>query len=193
MHWFVEYMKSFASSSRKASVGQNVEQIWLDDLYMEEFVPNENIGFLFDNMKAIETIRKNDYGFNDCHIIERPHIQLIQRRIDTHRFVEFLEKSGFKKCDGTKLDKESIKSYAQSAIKLHRLGQLRLYFEETEGLVSRIGIKVELITSVKEYDLILGFLQKLEATHELVIADWWKKQVIDSEKKLKAYLMEMFK
>jgi len=160
---------------------------------MEEFVPNENVNFLLDEMQAIETVRKNEHGYKDCHIIRRPPTPLHQRRVDVSNFVDLLDHTGFMQCTRIRLDKESTRSYAHSAIKVHRLGQLKLYFEEKEGLVSRIGIMVGLITSVKEFDSITSFLLKLEVDYDLVIVDWWKKQVIDSDEKLKNYLMEMFK
>ncbi len=186
LNWILKYFKNSI---------EDIETLWWDNMFMEEFIPSENKTFLTSEFKSINSNNGNKYGYEKIHKITKPTVSLLERSITYKDFETKLLSLGFEKCRKIKIDKETVNSYVKSGTKILKFKSLKIYFNIENQLIEKLGIKIGLIVSTVEFEEIKNILASISKDYDLILVDWFCTQTIDfrNEKQSIEYLMVMFK
>lgn len=181
----------------KAANNADLPILWEDDYCQVQFLPISSSQFIYNQLKAIQLyISKHESVNGFSNIFERQNESdtLFQKGIVANKLGELLQNEGWQLVDHYLYENRIVTRNNNTAWPFVLQGQT-LFVEQTEYLVTKFWLSLELIVSVELFNQIKNTIHVIGQEYNLLLVDWNSLETIDltDQEAIDRYLMTWFK
>jgi hypothetical protein len=194
---FLKFRKSDKSPLR-FDPNEYIPSFWEDNYCQIEIVPTENKSFIQKQIEQIEDLSEKSgagYGFTESFVRETMPTPTISKEIRTDYLERTLTGIQFQKAKHIRFDKTEVLDCESGNTKAFGFYNFTIFFDTEEEFVKNIWIRINLIVSALQFDLIQAALYTLGEECELILIDWSSLELFDlaDKRQIQKYLMDYWK
>jgi len=172
----------------------SVPDYWLDDYCQIEILPKENLEFIIREFKQIESVEKTE-SFTDIHERGRKPITTLSKEIRVDYLERTLTSQGLSKAEKILYERIEMMDAKKGKIRAFYLPDFIFFYEIEDEFIKNIWLKIDLLVSVTEIDVIEQALYILGEEYDFLLVDWISLKIVDlaSKTEVRRYLMDYWK
>ncbi|MGE9311641.1 hypothetical protein ACLOAU_08345 [Niabella sp. CJ426] len=195
---FFRIFRQETTSRSKVKIDSYLPSFWEDDYCQIEIVPIENKEYIIKTIEQINDLADKsgtDSGFTETFVRGQMPTTTFSKEIRTDYLQQLLTGFEFEKAKKINYDSHKILDCETGIIKAFGFSNFTVFFETQEDFVRNIWLSINLIVSVKQYDLIKSALHSLGEECEMVLVDWNSLELFDLRdiNLIDKYLMDYWK
>lgn len=196
-----DFFKTFRqemTSKIKDTTDGYLPSFWEDDYCQIEVVPFENKEYILKTINQINDLADNsrtEFGFTETFGRGQMPVTTFSKEFRIDYFQQLLISFEFEKAKSIKYESHKILDCETDLIKAFGFTNFTMFFDTEEEFVKNIWLSINLIVSVKQYDLIKSVLYSLGEECEMILIDWNSLELFDLRDKnqIEKYLMDYWK